>query len=90
MAAMGGFDKPILHGLCFYGFTARSVLDFFKINPKEMEHYSARFVGHVFPGETLVVQAWKEGNTLIFASATKERGKPVLVGYMKIKDSAKL
>lgn len=25
MAKMGGFDQPILHGLCFKGITARSI-----------------------------------------------------------------
>lgn len=34
MSAMGGFDIPILHGLCTYGFTARSLLENFKVDLK--------------------------------------------------------
>lgn len=63
MSAMGGFDVPILHGLCTYGITARSLLEHFKVDLKSM---SGRFTSHVFPGETLVVDAWKENDTVIF------------------------
>lgn len=87
MSAMGGFDIPILHGLCTYGFTARSLAENFKI---DLKHMSGRFTGHVIPGETLVVQAWKEGDTVVFQTTTKERKLPVLIGYAKVAPAPKL
>lgn len=87
MAAMGNFDKPILHGLCFKGITARSLQQhFFKDAPEKMKSMNVRFTAHVFPGETLVVNAWKEGNQLIFATQTKDRKTTVLMGYMNLVD----
>lgn len=87
MAAMGNFDQPILHGLCFKGITARSLQQhFFKNEPEKMKSMSVRFTGHVFPGETLVVNAWKEGNQLIFATLTKDRKTTVLMGFMTLND----
>lgn len=29
MAAMGGFEQPIIHGLCTYGYTTRIIYDKF-------------------------------------------------------------
>lgn len=51
---------------------------------------SGRLTSHVIPGETLVVQAWKEGDTVVFQTKTKERGTPVLIGYAKVKPAPKL
>lgn len=92
MAAMGGFEAPILHGLCFMGITSRSVQQhFFKDEPELMKQINVRFTAHVFPGETLIVNAWKEKDTIIFATKTKERKQAVVcVGYMKISEKAKL
>lgn len=65
MAAMGGFDRPILHGLCFMGFSVKAVQEhFFKEKPELMQQAAAKFTSHVFPGETLVVSAWKEGDII--------------------------
>ena len=86
MAAIGGFEKPILHGLATYGFTARSVQEtYFKSDPTMMKSYSARFTGHVFPGETLVVESWKEQDVLIFQTKVKERGTIALKGFIQLK-----
>lgn len=74
MAAMGGFDAPILHGLCTKGMSVKAVQQhFFKDAPEKLKQVSVRFTGPVFPGETLVVQAWKEKNQIVFATKTKER-----------------
>lgn len=83
---MGGFDVPILHGLCIYGITARAIYE--KFHPEDasrLKKIAGRFTSHVFPGETLVVEMWKEGNQIIFHSKTKERGKVVLKGVCELR-----
>lgn len=91
MAALGNFEKPIIHGLCTYGFTARAVYEKFgKGDPNAIRTFACRFTSHVFPGETYVIEMWKEGNTVVFETKTKERGKVALRGYAELRDNAKL
>lgn len=91
MAKMGNFDQPILHGLCFKAITARSIQQhFFKDAPEVLKQMNVRFTAHVFPGETLVVNAWKEGSTIVFVTSTQARKTNVLMGYMTLQDKAKL
>jgi multifunctional beta-oxidation protein len=70
MAALGNFPRPILHGLCTMGISARILTD--KFGP--LKNIKVRFTGHVFPGETLRVNAWKEGGKVIFETKVVERG----------------
>ncbi|KAI5120206.1 hypothetical protein M0805_006312 [Coniferiporia weirii] len=73
-AAVGGFDKPILHGLCSMGISGKHVLNTFGA----FEDIKVRFAGVVYPGETLVTEMWKEGGKVLFVTKVKERGTTVL------------
>lgn len=61
-AARAGFDRPILHGLCTYGFTGRALLaDLCGGDPAAFRSMSGRFTSTVHPGDTLVVEVWRAG-----------------------------
>lgn len=78
-AAMGGFDKPILHGLCSFGIICKAAVDGMLDGAVDkVARYQGRFAGVVIPGETIVTSLWKEGNKIVISAATKERGTPVL------------
>jgi len=59
-AAFAGFDRPILHGLCTYGFSGRALLrELCDGDHSRMASMSGRFSSPVFPGESLTVQVWR-------------------------------
>jgi acyl dehydratase len=58
-ARVAGFDRPILHGLCTYGFVGRALVDFAcGADPARFDAMSARFVAPMFPGDHLNVSLW--------------------------------
>ncbi len=66
-AARGGFDKPILHGLCTYGFTGRALLHALcGGNPSRFRAMAGRFSRPVIPGDELTVSIWQNGNDAVF------------------------
>jgi acyl dehydratase len=78
-AKLGGFDTPILHGLCTYGIACKAVVDtLLDGDVAAVARYRVRFTGVVFPGETVVTSMWREGERIVVSATTKERGKPVL------------
>ncbi len=62
-AALAGFDRPILHGLCTYGFTGRALLaTCCDSDPARFAAMEGRFSSPVFPGEALTVRMWDLGD----------------------------
>ena len=75
-AAMGGFDTPILHGLCTYGFTGRALLhSLCGGDPGRFEHIEGRFASPVFPGEALTIRMWSTGDgEAVFTTSAGDEG----------------
>ena len=66
-AAMGGFDRPILHGLCTYGFTGRALLHALcDGDPSRFKAMEGRFSKPVMPGDSLTISIWVDGQQAIF------------------------
>ena len=66
-AQMGGFDRPILHGLCTYGFSGRALLHAIcDGDASRFKSMTGRFSKPVYPGETLSVSMWVDGNECTF------------------------
>lgn len=74
-AAMGGFDRPILHGLCTYGFTGRALLHTLcGSDPGRFHHVEGRFTSPVLPGEALTISMWETGGgEALFTTAVGDR-----------------
>ena len=62
-AARAGFPKPILHGLCTYGFTGRALLQTLcGSDPSRFKSMDARFTSSVYPGDELTISMWVTGD----------------------------
>lgn len=80
-SALGGYDKPILHGLCTLAFTVRHVLaKFANNNTRLFKAVKARFAGTIFPGQSIRTDMWQEGNRIYYESYCEETGKIIISG----------
>ena len=75
-SSVGGFKIPILHGLCFMGFSGKHILQTYGA----YKNIKVRFAGTVLPGQTLRTEMWKEGNKVIFQTKVVETGKLCIAG----------
>ena len=78
-AALGGFDRPILHGLCTYGVTGRALLaELCENDPARFTGMEGRFSSPVLPGESLTVNIWRTGDGEAIFQTTGGDGRVVL------------
>ncbi|KEF63536.1 uncharacterized protein A1O9_01514 [Exophiala aquamarina CBS 119918] len=70
----GGFQTPILHGVCFLGIAGKLLLERYGA----YRSIKARFAGVVVPGKTLRTESWadeKEKDLVLFQMRVLETGK---------------
>ncbi len=84
-ARMGGFPRPILHGLCTYGYAARAiVLSVCDGDPARFKEFKARFSGVVYPGDTLVTEGWIDKDDRYFIRSRTDRGVVLSHAYARV------
>jgi acyl dehydratase len=78
-ARRAGFAKPILHGMCTFGITCRGILQAYAdYDPAAFRQHAARFSSPVYPGETVTLDMWKDGNVISFEAKVKAREAVVI------------
>jgi acyl dehydratase len=86
VAKVGGFDRPILHGLATFGVAGRAVLAALCDNQSaRLKRLDVRFASPVYPGETIRTEIWREGDGIAsYRSSVVERDLVVLNnGYVE-------
>lgn len=79
ISKLGGFDVPLLHGLCTYGIALKAAVDtMLGGDVTKVAKYSARFAQPVFPGDTLQVDMWREGARIVLAVSVVGKDGPTL------------
>ncbi len=78
-AARAGFPRPILHGMCTFGITCRGILQTYAdYDASAFKQHAARFSSPVYPGETVTLDLWKDGNVISFEARVKARNVVVI------------
>lgn len=78
-AKLAGFPRPILHGLCTYGFTGRALLHALADGDNaRLTGVEARFARPVFPGDSLTVRIWRTDDGEAVYLTENGRGEVVI------------
>jgi acyl dehydratase len=77
-ARRAGFARPILHGLCTYGFTGRALMHTVcGSDPARFRQMAGRFSRPTYPGDTLTVSMWADNAEVRFRT-DNQRGETVI------------
>ena len=77
-AKRAGFERPILHGLCTYGFTGRALLHTLcGSDPVRFGAMHGRFSRPTYPGDTLTISIWSDEEGVRFRT-DNQRGETVI------------
>src|ERR1019366_3377827 len=78
-AGRAGFPRPILHGMCTYGISCRGILQTYAdYDASAFKQHAARFSSPDYPGETVTLDLWKDGNVISFEARVKARNVAVI------------
>ncbi|OGR25647.1 MAG: hypothetical protein A2277_12105 [Desulfobacterales bacterium RIFOXYA12_FULL_46_15] len=78
-AKKGGFDRPILQGLCSFGYAGRAILhSICGSDPSRLKSFSARFMNVVFAGDTLITEGWKAAGDSYIVRTINQHGRIIL------------
>jgi len=79
-AKASGFEKPIMHGLCTYGYACRAVVrHLMPGRPELMTRFGARFSRPIYPGVPIETRIWKTGEgRALFRVINSETGEVVI------------
>lgn len=79
VAKRGGFDRPILHGMCTYGIATYVIVQrFCDGQPERFKEIFARFSSPVFPGDTIRFEFYRESDSIRYRARVLDRNVVVL------------
>lgn len=79
IAGMAGFEHPILHGLCVFGYAARTAITWGAGgDPTKLRAFEARFAKVTYPGDELRIEGWRSNGDLLLRASVPARGVQVL------------
>lgn len=78
-ARVAGFKQPIFPEPCSFGMATHAILKTCCDNrPERLRQLGLRFTNQVYPGETLRIEIWREGDEIAFRARAVERDIVVL------------